>query len=101
MNQKKIPIIFRVPLALIVDGAIAFGPVIALMYLLKHVAGLIIGVVWLVIFYFHILWRLDCFWNLKMLQNKSDMPINPDNLREFKTLKGRMVWVFLGRDIEN
>ena len=80
MIQRKIPVVLRVPLALLLNGVIAFGPIYIAAYLFKSFLGMVLfGAIWLSIFQRYILWRLDCFWNLRTLQNKTGLPPNPDN----------------------
>lgn len=67
-----------------------------------HVAVVLIpGILWLVIFDRILLWRLDCFWNVKSMQNRTPYPEHPDNHRMFKTFKGWCAWLFFGLDIEH
>jgi len=105
MIQKKIPVMFRVPLALLMDAAVAFGPLALALYLRTAAVPLafvlIPGILWIVLFDKVILWRLDCFWNLRTMQNRTGRPEHPDNHREFKTLKGWLAWLFMGKDLEH
>ena len=105
MIQQKIPVIFRVPIALVCDGVIALGPIALGEYFRKiqinFLFVIIPGILWIIVFYKYFLWRLDCFRNLKMMQNRTNKPENPDNYREFRTVRGWLFWNFLGRDIEN
>lgn len=43
---------------------------------------------------------MDCFWNVRSLQNKTPFPKYPDNYRNFSTIKGHLSWGFLGKDCE-
>lgn len=101
MIQTKIPIIIRLPLHLLSISVIAFGPIYALSFFVKSffVLGIIL-ILWGEFIRRFILWRFDCFWNLKTLQNKTALPLKPDNLKRFTTWKGYMYWIFLGWDIE-
>ncbi len=105
MIQQKIPVIFRVPVALVFDGLIAFGPIALGLYFKKPESSILFiiipGILWIIIFHNFLLWRLDCFWNLKSRQNRTDKPETPDNHRHFNTVKGWFYWNFLGRDVEN
>jgi hypothetical protein len=105
MIQQKIPVMFRVPIALVCDGLIAFGPIVLGFYFKKPQSSILFviipGILWIIIFDKFLLWRLDCFWNLKTRQNRTDKPEHPDNYREFKTIKGWIYWNFIGKDIEN
>lgn len=105
MIQQKIPIMFREPLALICHGIIAFGPLALGGYFVnipsEFIFVILPGLLWIIVFQKLLLWRMDCFWNLKSRQNRTNKPENPDNLREFKTIKGWLFWEFLGRDIEH
>jgi len=102
---RKIPIIFRAPIALLCDAAIYFGPILLGLYFSpdRLVSGVIIilGIGWIAICHLFLLWRLDVFWNLKSKQNKTDKPPFPDNYRTFSSLKAWIYWLFLGKDIEN
>lgn len=99
--QKRIPLILRMPLALITTGAIAFGPIYMSFYLLGHVVLIVLfAIFWLSLFQKFILGRIDCFWNLRTIQNKTCKPEAPDNLKRFKTAKAYFYWIFLGKNIE-
>ena len=102
--QRQIPVFFRVPLALLSYAGIGFGPVVLALYLRPpswHVAVVLVpGILWLIVFDRCFLWRLDCFWNVKSMQNRTPHPERPDNHRTFKTFKGWCAWVFLGKDTE-
>jgi hypothetical protein len=103
--QRHIPIFFRVPLALLSYGILAFGPTIALLefrpFNVNPLLILCVGGAWIMLFNRFLMWRVDSFWNVRSLQNHSGKPPYPDNYREFKTIKGWMGWVFLGIDYEN
>lgn len=103
--QKKIPVLFRVPLALLTHAVAAFGPLVIALYLrtpsVPLAFVLVPGILWIILFDKFISWRLDCFWNLRMMQNRTGRPEHPDNYREFKTLKGWLAWVFVGKDMEH
>jgi hypothetical protein len=89
------------PLSLLTDAMIAFGPVCIFSYLLRNVTlTILFAIVWLTVFHKFISWRLDCVWNVKSIQNRTGKPENPDNLKKFKTFKGYVFWIFLGKDIE-
>jgi len=96
---------FRVPLALLSYALLDFGPVLLGLYLKPgsvHLAFVLVpGVLWLVMFDRALLWRLDRFWNVKSMQNRTPYPEHPDNHRMFKTLRGWCAWLFLGVDIEH
>ena len=103
--QRRVPIFFRVPLALLSHGLLAFGPMVALLEFRPFNASpwlmIGIGVAWIIFFDRFLMWRLDSFWNVRCMQNRTGKPPYPDNYREFKTVKGWMGWVFLGIDYEN
>ena len=61
---------------------------------------IISAVIWGTFFYRVLLWRMECFWNLRSLQNRNPLPANPDNGRHFSSLKGWLYWNFLGIDRE-
>lgn len=101
----KIPVFFRVPIALLADGVVAFGPIVGVLYLRPSDSSIwfLIGfsVLWLVIFQHFLLWRLDVFWNLRSMQNRTPKPAAPDNHRTFRTWKGWLGWLFMGKDFES
>ena len=103
--QRHIPVFFRVPLALLSHGLAAFGPMICLFVLRPFNASAWVligfGIAWIIFFDRFLMWRLDSFWNIRCMQNRTGNPPNPDNYREFKTAKGWLGWVFLGIDYEN
>lgn len=104
MNVRRIPIIVRIPLALLCDAIVAFGPIGVGLYFRGPIHPFVIiavGILWIIFFDHQLLWRIDVFWNVKSLQNKTQFPLNPDNHRMFKTFKGWIYWIFLGKDIEN
>ena len=101
---QKIPVFFRAPIALLSDAIIFFGPIALGLYILHgtglSVLSIILGIPWLILCHRCFLWRLDVFWNLKSSQNMTNKPPCPDNHRVFKTFKGQMIWLLLGKDIE-
>jgi hypothetical protein len=103
--QRRIPVFFRVPLALLSHAAVAFGPMVALLVSQPFHAPvwllIAIGVSWMILFDRFLMWRLDTFWNVRCMQNRTGKPPFPDNYREFKTLKGWLGWLFLGKDYES
>jgi hypothetical protein len=104
MIQRRIPVFFRLPLAMLSHALVAFGPMIGLLVLRPFNASpwLLIGcgVAWIVLFDRFLMWRLDCFWNVRSMRNRTGRPSFPDNYRKFKTVKGWLGWVFLGKDFE-
>jgi hypothetical protein len=102
--QQKIPVFFRVPICLLTHAFFAFAPMIGLLVFhpFNASAWLLIGlgVAWIVVFDRFLTWRLDCFWNVRCMQNRTGKPSHPDNYREFTTLKGWLGWLFLGKDYE-
>lgn len=103
--QQRIPVFFRVPMALLAHAAVAFAPMIGLLVYRPFKASpwilIGLGAAWILVFDRFLMWRLDCFWNVRCMQNRTGKPPNPDNYREFKTAKGWMGWLFLGKDYEN
>ena len=108
---RKIPVIFRIPIALAIDAIIFFGPIGFALFFRDYfpifreyvsVSVIIfIGIIWILICHKFFLWRLDSFWNIKSRQNKTLYPENPDNYRKFKTLKAWIFWNILGKEIED
>lgn len=103
--QRYIPVFFRVPLALLSHALAVFGPMIGLLVLRPLQASpwllIGIGVAWIIFFDRFLMWRLDSFWNIRCMQNRTGKPLSPDNYREFQTVKGWLGWNFLGIDFEN
>ena len=102
--QQKIPVFFRVPLAVLSHALFSFGPVSGLLVVRPFGASpwllIGIGIAWLLVFDRLLMSRLDCFWNVRCMQNRSGKPPFPDNHREFRTAKGWLGWLFLGKDYE-
>lgn len=103
--QRRIPVFFRVFLALLSHAVVAFGPLVALVVLRPFLAPVWLliglGVSWIIFFDRFLMWRLDTFWNVRCMQNRTGKPAFPDNYREFKTLKGWLGWLFFGKDYEH
>lgn len=100
----RIPLILRVPLALASYGFLFFGPILLGFYFrgpLDAIVVMMLGLLWLTAGDRFLAWRIDTFWNVKSYQNRTPFPAHPDNHRTFKTFKGWMYWIFLGKDIEN
>ena len=98
---RRIPVFFRLPIALVTHAIIAFGPLVAAGYFRGDIPiaiVVILGIGWLIAFERFLLWRLDRFWNLETLQNRTPFPESPDNYKGCDSIKAWLLWVFLGRE---